>query len=285
MPKTIGNPLSWAAASVGNAFGYAASVTDTMDTPDLTALPQVRTLTVQDLKTALRKGMADMGEFRSDVVIACLLYPVIGIVLAVIALQGNMAQLLFPVLSGFALVGPVASIGLYEMSRQHEAGQPVKWFVLGDLVRSPNFGSILALSVGLLGLFLAWILSANFIYALTLGPERPLSAMALMTDAFTTGEGWAMIIVGMGVGALFAAAVLTVSIVAFPLLLDRRVGLAGAIITSVRVTRANPRVIAIWGLIVAVGLTLGTIPFLLGLLVVLPILGHATWHLYRAAVV
>ena len=150
MPKTIGNPLSWAASSVGAAFGYAASVTDTMDTPDLAALPEVRTLTVADLRQALRKGMADMAEFRSDVVIACLLYPAIGIVLAALALQGNMAHLLFPVLSGFALVGPVASIGLYEMSRQNEAGQPVHWFVLGDLVRSPRFGSMLALAASML---------------------------------------------------------------------------------------------------------------------------------------
>ena len=284
MPKTIGNPLSWAASSVGSAFGHAASVADDIGTHETDRLPEVRRLTVADLRTALQKGIADMEEFRSDVVFAVLLYPLVGIVLAALALKGDMAQLLFPVLSGFALVGPLASVGLYEMSRRREAGLPVNWFVLADILGSPRFGSILALGLFLLAIFAAWVLAANVIYALTLGPLPPVSTMALLHDVLTTPAGWAMMVIGVAVGFGFAMAVLAISVVSFPMLLDRHVGLAGAVITSVRVMRANPRVIAIWGLIVAVSLALGSLPVLLGLLVVMPVLGHATWYLYRAAV-
>ena len=115
-------------------------------------------------------------------------------------------------------------------------------------------------------------------------PEPPASVMAFVGDVFTTGAGWAIIVVGMGVGFLFALLVLAISVVSFPLLLDRDVGLGVAIWTSVRVALANPRAIALWGVIVAVGLALGSIPLFLGLIVVMPVLGHATWHLYRKVV-
>ncbi|PZR00013.1 MAG: hypothetical protein DI533_05165 [Cereibacter sphaeroides] len=285
MPKTIGNPLSWTAASVGSVFGHAASVADNFGTHDAAHLPDVRQLTVADLKMALRKGISDMAEFRSDVIFACLIYPVIGFVLAAIALKGNMAHLLFPVLSGFALVGPVASVGLYEMSRRHERGEPVSWFVLADLLRSPRFGSILALGLFLLAVFFVWLMAASMIYDATLGPDVPVSIGALLREAVTTTAGWTMTIIGMAVGFVFAAVVLAVSLVSFPLLLDRDVGLAGAVVTSVRVARRSPTTVALWGLIVAVALAVGSIPMLLGLLVVMPVLGHATWHLYRRAVV
>jgi uncharacterized membrane protein len=286
MPKTIGNPLSWFASSVGSAFGHAASVAKTTGTHDADRPLDVRKISVVDLREALRKGIADVGEFRSDVLFACLLYPVIGVTLAAIALKGNMAQLLFPVLSGFALVGPIASVGLYEMSRKKEQGQKeVSWFVLGDLLRSPRFGSILILGLLLLVIFAIWVMVANLIYAVTLGPESPGSMMAFIHDVVQTPAGWAMIVLGTGIGFVFAVIVLAITVVSFPLLLDRDVGLAVAVVTSVRVAQRNPRTIAIWGLIIAGLLALGSIPVLLGLLVVMPVLGHATWHLYRRAVV
>lgn len=285
MRKTIGNPLSWAVSSVGSTFNYASSVGENIGTHGATEALEVRQLSVDDLRMALRKGAADMTEFRSDALFACLLYPVIGAVLAAVALTGNMEHLLFPVLSGFALVGPLASVGLYEMSRRRELGEPVSWWVLGDVFRSPRFASILVLGMLLLGSFAAWLLAANVIYALTLGPDAPSSTMAFLHEAVSEPAGWAMIFVGMGVGFVFAAMVLAISVVSFPLLLDRDVGLVIAVVTSINVARRNPRTIAIWGLIVAVSLAVGSLPLLLGLLLVMPILGHATWHLYRAAVV
>jgi uncharacterized membrane protein len=283
MPETIGNPLSWALGAVGSVFGYGRSVVDSVQSQSTTE-PDIRTLTTDDLRNSLRKGWDDLAAFRSDVVFVCLLYPLMGGFLVALALQGNLMHLLFPVVSGFALTGPVAAVGLYEMSRRREKAEPVTWMAYLDVLRSPKFGGVIILALFHLVVFSVWIMVANLIFDATLGPEPPASLMGFVTGVTTTPAGWAMIVIGMGVGFLFACAVLAISVVSFPLLLDRDVSLPVAVVTSVRVARKNPRVIGLWGLIVAVLLALGSIPALLGLVIVLPLLGHATWHLYRAAV-
>jgi uncharacterized membrane protein len=140
------------------------------------------------------------------------------------------------------------------------------------------------LGLVLLAIFLLWLLAANVIYQITLGPEPPISIVAFARDLFTTNAGWTMILVGVGVGFLFALLVLAISVVSFPLLLDRDVGLDRAVWTSIRAVAANPGPMAVWGLIVAAGLAIGSIPAFLGLIIVVPVLGHATWHLYRKVV-
>ncbi len=284
MPKTIGNPLSWTFGALGSAAGYATDVA-TQSTADPTVRPETRVLVTGDLTEALAKGWDDLAAMRSDVMFACLLYPAMGAVLLALASQGDLSHLLFPVLSGFALVGPVAALGLYELSRRREAGLPVSWGAMFDVLRSPRFPRILMLSLFNAAIFMAWLLLADTIHAATLGPERVLSIGALLSEAVSTPAGWVMIVVGTGVGFLLAVGVLAASVISFPLLLDRDVTLPVAVLTSVQVARENPVVIATWGLIVAGGLVLGILPLLLGLVVVLPVLGHATWHLYRAAVV
>jgi uncharacterized membrane protein len=281
MPKTIGNPLSWTMGALGSAAGYATVV---VAPARETAPPVTRRLTMADLRTALAKGWEDLAAMRSDVMFACMLYPLMGAVLLGLATQGAMTHLLFPVLSGFALVGPVAGLGLYELSRRREAGLPVSWGAMFDVLRSPRFPRIVMLALFNAVIFMAWLLLADAIHAATLGSERVLSLGALLSEAVSTPAGWAMIVIGTGVGFLLAAAVLAVSAVSFPLLLDRDVSLPLAVMTSVRVAWENPAVIAAWGLIVAGLLAAGILPVLLGLVVVLPVLGHATWHLYRAAV-
>lgn len=287
MSQTIGNPLSWAYGAIRSTFGYASSVAGSVGAQAAagTDMPEIRTLTLQDLRVALRKGWADVMAFRSDVVFVCLLYPVIGGVLAVLAVQGNSLHMIFPTLSGFALAGPVAAVGLYEMSRRREQGAPTSWLAYLDVMKSPKFGGILILSLFHVVVFLVWIMSANLIFDATMGPEAPVSATVFVRDVFTTGSGWAMIVIGMAVGFAFSAAVLAISVVSFPLLLDRDVSLPTAVVTSVRVAMKNPVPIGVWGLIVAGSLAIGSLPALLGLVLVLPVLGHSTWHLYRRAVV
>jgi uncharacterized membrane protein len=287
MAETIGNPLSWSAQEIG-AFGrHLGSVAGKVGhgDADAVALPRVRRISVDDLRDVLRAGVADFAACRTDVAFLAVLYPVIGILLVWMTLDRNLLPLLFPVMSGFALLGPVAAVGLYEMSRRREAGETPGWADAFAVAKSPSFGAILALGLMLFALFVVWILTAHGIYYATLGPEHPASLGAFVRDTFTTGAGWAMIVVGCGAGALFAALVLATSVVSFPLLLDRDVGLPAAVITSMRVAAANPKPIAVWGLIVAAGLVIGSIPFFLGLIVIMPILGHATWHLYRRTVV
>ena len=129
-----------------------------------------------------------------------------------------------------------------------------------------------------------WMPSSYTIYQVTMGQEGIVSFTAFYRDVFTTGAGWALIVVGVGVGFLFAVLVLTISVVSFPMLLDRDVGLFTAVATSVHAVVENPVPMAVWGLIVAGGLVLGSLPALLGLIIVMPVLGHATWHLYRKVV-
>lgn len=161
---------------------------------------------------------------------------------------------------------------------------PVSWADAFAVLRSPRIGVIAVLAVALFMIFFMWMATAQTIFLATLGPDMPASPMAFLRDVFGTAGGWAMIAVGIPAGFVFAAVTLAVTVVSFPLLIDRPVGLPVAVLTSLRVTARNPGTVALWGLIVAVLMVLGSIPFLLGLAVVLPVLGHATWHLYRRAV-
>lgn len=286
MTETIGNPLSWSVDAARATGSYIGAAHDRigMGDADPAALPQVRALTLDDLRTALRRGIDDFAAARSDVVFLCVFYPIIGFVLVFMATRGNLLPLIFPALAGFALIGPVAATGLYEISRRRERGEPVDWRTALAVTRSPSFAAIFVLGLLLIAAFFVWMVAAHGIWAATLGPQPPASMAAFLGAALTTWPGWAMIVIGCGVGLLFAAAVLATSVVSFPLLLDRPVGLPAAVVTSIRVTAANPVPIATWGLIVAAALVIGSIPLLLGLIVVIPVLGHATWHLYRRAV-
>ncbi len=279
---TIRNPMEWVADELRQAARHAEQVGQSVRGSD--APPTVKRIDIADLKEALRRGAADFGACRTDVVFLCLVYPLAGLLMARFATQADLLPLLFPLVSGFALVGPVAAIGLYEMSRRRERGLEVGWADAFGMVGSPSFGAILILGLALLMVFAFWLFVAQSIYAMTLGPEPPVSIGAFLGDVFETGAGWTMIIVGTGVGFLFAVAVLAVSVVSFPLLLDRDVGLGQAVRTSIEVAWHNPLPVAAWGAIVAGGLLLGSLPLLLGLVFVLPVLGHATWHLYRRAV-
>lgn len=248
-------------------------------------LPAIRKVAPADLEDALRKGIDDFQAMPTHAAFLSLIYPIVGLVIGRAMLGYELVPLLFPLAAGFALIGPFAAIGLYELSRQREAGGTPAWSDAFDVWHAPSFASILALGALLFIIFGVWIALAHAIYVANFGYREPQSLLVFLQQVLTTPAGWTLILVGNAVGLVFAALVLTVSVVSFPLLLDRNVGVAAAMATSIRVVLANPATMALWGLIVAAALVVGSIPFLLGLPIVMPILGHATWHLYRKAVV
>ena len=237
-----------------------------------------------DLKAALRAGLDDFNAMPTHAMFVAAIYPIVGLLLGRLAFGYSVLPLLYPLAAGFALVGPLAALGLYELSRRREAGLPVSAAHALDVVQSSSIGGLIALGFLLLVIFGLWIAFANAIYIADFGYAPPKSIASFLRDVFTTPAGWNLIVVGNLVGFLLAVAVLVISAVSFPMLLDRDVGAAGALATSIRVVAKNPLTMAVWGLIVAALLLIGSLPLLLGLTVVMPVLGHATWHLYRRAV-
>jgi uncharacterized membrane protein len=248
------------------------------------AQPVIRSIGLADLRDALSKGIDDFYAMPTHAMFLCIIYPVVGLVLARLTFGYSVLPLLYPLASGFALVGPVAALGLYELSRRREARLDTSATHVFDVLESSSIGTISALALLLLAIFAIWVAIANAIYIANFGYATPESIEAFLREVFTSRAGWTLIIVGNGVGLLFAVLVLMISVVSFPLLLDRDVGAAVALLTSVRAVVRNPATMAAWGLIVAALLMLGSLPFFLGLTIVMPVLGHATWHLYRKVV-
>ena len=250
----------------------------------LDARAGIRKIGPRDCLAALREGLDDFIAMPTHPVFIGIFYALAGIALVGLTSFGNALHLVFPFAAGFALLGPFFAVGLYEMSRRREAGLSVSWRDAFAVFRSPALPSIIALGAGLFAVFAAWIGVADVLYGWLYGPKPPAAALPFISDVLTTGRGWTLIVVGGVVGFCFATLALCLSVVSFPLLLDRDIGVVPAVVASLRTARDNPAAIALWGLIVATALVLGSIPLFIGLAVVMPVLGHATWRLYRRAV-
>ena len=248
------------------------------------AYPIVRKIGFADLKDAVAKGIDDFWAVPTHVIFLAIIYPIVGLFLARMTFGLGVMPLLFPLAAGYALIGPFAAIGLYEMSRQREQGVDVTWKHAFGVLRCPSLDSIAALGMVLMIVFLIWLAVAEALFQSLFGYASPASIGQFVRDVLTTSAGWTLIIAGNAIGFLFAVFVLTIGVVSFPLLLDRDVGAIVAAQTSVRAVLRNPLMMAVWGLFVAVALVIGSLPFFVGLAVVMPVLAHSSWHLYRKVV-
>ncbi len=245
---------------------------------------RVRKIGVADLGQALREGYEDFNEKPSFGFFLILIYPLFALLVSNFAVGENAGQLAFPVLAGLTLLGPVFSVALFAMSRRRELGLELNWRAAFDFIHSSSFAPIAALSVVMALLYGAWLFMAQFIYMGLFGADPPDSLSALVTEVTTTRRGGALVFYGVGVGALFAFTVFASSVFAFPLLLDKPTTTMTAVSTSIRAVTSNPVAMLVWGALVVVLLALGAALLLIGLAAVLPILGHATWHLYRKVI-
>jgi uncharacterized membrane protein len=250
----------------------------------LTAPIKIRKIGARDCVAALREGLDDFLATPTHPVFLGLFYALAGIALAALSSFANALELVFPFAAGFALVGPFFAVGLYELSRRREAGLPASWPDAFAVFRSPALLSIFALGFFLFVIFGLWIGVAELLYVQLYGYNPPAAAFPFLADVLTTGRGWELILLGGIIGFCFAVLALCLSVVSFPLMLDRDVGLVPAVVASIRLARENPGPVAVWGLIVAAALVLGSLPLFIGLALVIPLLGHATWRFYRRAI-
>jgi uncharacterized membrane protein len=250
----------------------------------LTAPVDVRKIGPSDCFAALAEGLDDFVALPTHAAFLGFFYALGGIALATLSSLGNALHLVFPFAAGFALIGPFFAVGLYELSRRRESGLPASLRDAFSVLRSPALPSIIALGFYLFVIFAFWIGAAQLLYVQLYGSNPPVAAVPFLEDVLTSGRGWLLILLGGLVGLCFATLALCISVISLPLMLDRDVGLVPAVVASMRLARENPGAIALWGLIVAAGLVIGSLPFFLGLALVMPVLGHATWRLYRRAV-
>ena len=245
----------------------------------------IRKIGLNDLWQSLKEGYADFNAAPTvGIHLALLFYLVFALLFTLFLVGVDLLHLAFPIVAGLTLIGPVVSVGFFEMSRRRERGLDVSWRSTFEFVHSASFAPILALSVVMTLLYVAWLFMAQFLYFGIFGQDPPVSASDFATQLVTTRRGAGLIWYGTLLGFLFAVTALAISVVAFPLLLDKPATAATAVTVSIRAVAANLMVIAVWGVIVVVLLAAGAIVFLIGLAAVLPILGHATWHLYRKVV-
>jgi uncharacterized membrane protein len=293
MAQTIRNPVEWVVdelREVAGGVGEAGRSVQHTSTHLFSPPHAISRITLADLKDVLAKGFDDFMAYRTDIIFLIAVYPIISLVVIAASFRYELLPLVFPLVSGSAILGPFVGVFLYEMSRRRELNlergeiDSHSWANAISVVNSPNFGKIMMLGMLLVLMYLVWLVSAWGIYQATQGGTRAETVGRFISDLFLTEAGWWLIALGCGVGLLFATLALVTTVVAFPLLLDREAGLGTAVLTSIRAASANPVPVAAWGLIVVGGLVLGAIPLFIGLVVVMPVLCHATWHLYRKLV-
>lgn len=243
-------------------------------------VPRVNRIGQADLNWALAEGWKDFRARRGDVILLPLIYPLAGFAAAVLALNKSFLPMLFPAVAGLSIVGPGVAVGFYELARRQEAGLESSWGHFIDPLRGRGRGALGLLTLGLVVLFAAWLGAASLIFHATIGAAGPLTLSAFVGRLLTTEAGWTMIVVGNLVGLAFAVASLALTLVSFPMVIDRPVSAVRAVTISLRAVAANPATTASWGIRVAALLLLGCLPLFLGLPIILPVLGYATWHLY-----
>ncbi len=241
--------------------------------------PGIRVVETDQPWAWLAAGWRDFRRVPGLSVAYGVAFSAVGYVLTYWLYTAGAPYLILPATAGFALIGPAVAVGLYEISRRLERGEPVALRKIGSavLARADTFA---AMGLVLMLFFLAWMEIALLIFAFFFSDQH-IIAGNFVEQVFFAPESLPFLITGTVAGGILAAAVFTISTVSLPLLLERNIGVPAAIATSVRAVYRNRKASALWAMIIAVFITLGVATFFLGLVLTLPIIGYATWHAYR----
>jgi len=245
--------------------------------------PVVRRVTAVDIAEALSAGLRDFQALPFYGLAFGALYAAGGIAILLCLTAFGLVYLAYPLAAGFALIGPFVAIGLYELSRRRESGQEISLRGIWATVRSRSEIGWMAFVT--LFVFVIWMYQVRLMIALLLGLNASFSSLQqFIAVVLTTNEGLMFLVIGNAVGAALSLILFSLTVVSFPLLLDRDVDFVTAMVTSVRSVVTSPVPMIGWAAVIVVLLIVSIMPYFLGLLVTLPVLGHATWHLYRRIV-
>lgn len=253
--------------------------------PQKYVMPQVRAIGFSDLREVLILGWRDFlraplfGMFFGGV------YAIAGMLIIIGVIQLKMTWLIFPIVVGFALIGPFVATGLYEISRRLANDTPLTWRGILGIVWHQHRRELGWMAFVMLFIFWIWMYQIRTLVAVFFGFQGFASLEGFLDVVFTTSNGLTFLLVGNVVGAVISMVLFTLTVVSCPLLLERDVDFVTAMITSVRSVTTSPIVMLSWGVFVVLAVILAALPVFLGFVVVLPVLGHATWHLYKRLVV
>ncbi len=252
------------------------------DTAKASPIPEISRLSPSDLWAALRFGWSDFRRAPLFGIFFSLTYVIGGWILFLIFQGTGAAWWGIPFVAGFPLIAPFAAVGLYEVSRKLETNDVLNWRQILGVVLAERNRQVPYVGVLIMVWFLFWLFLAHAVFALVMGISsfsNPPSGLEMIT----TRQGAMMLLLETSVGAVFAFVVFAVTTVSLPLLLDREIDFITAMIISVRTVVQNFSTMLLWALIITIGVALGMVTGFLGLLIMLPLFGHATWHLYRRA--
>lgn len=253
-------------------------------TPVRTGLPEVRAIAVADIRASLLCGASDFARAPLIGLAIGTVFALVGIAITLALTVWQIPWMIYPFAIGFPLIGPFAAVGLYEVSRRLEAGQRPGWGMVLSTIWAQRRREVSWMAFTMLFIFWMWMYQVRLLMALTLGRMSYATLDRFVELVLTTPQGWTFLAIGHLVGGALSLLLFSVTVIAIPILLDRDIDFITAMITSARAVLASPLVMLGWGIAVTLAVLAACVPFFLGLLVVLPVLGHATWHLYRRAV-
>ena len=253
------------------------------DISETKPVPEIAELDFSDLKVALGKGWSDFRKAPIYGIIFGAIFAALGVVLYLQFVVWQSDISIVPLAAGFPLIGPFVAVGMYEVSRLIEREESVNWMSVMQAIYAERKRQIPSIAFVVLFIFLIWVYMAHLVFALSFG-LKPLTNVMTSTDILLTKEGITMLLMGSVVGGFLSFVLFSITVVGIPLLVDREIDVVTAMITSFSLVLNNMVVMLAWGVIVALLLLVAMIPMFIGLIVVLPVLGHATWHLYKLAI-